>query len=232
LNHKSPIAVLLFSRSASADARKKRIWSGSFFANLQLFNQLIACTRQKVADTGMPIFHFGEWNQRGQTFGERLTNAIHDVFELGYQSVIVVGNDTPDLSAHDLCIAQDALLQGRNVVGFTHEGGAYLIGLSREYFEKDTLRGLAWQTAELGSELRTFFDKEEYVELDEHHELNKVVSVYRWFRSMPKGNALAKRIFSAMCAVDTSFSLFNEGDVSDANGRIHGFRGPPVFRVI
>ncbi|MGE3802258.1 MAG: DUF2064 domain-containing protein, partial [Candidatus Kapaibacterium sp.] len=91
--------------------------------------------------------------QRGETFGERITNGAADAFQLGYHNVVVVGNDCPDISPNDIQQAFDLLAGGANYVGApTRDGGAFLVGL-RHDSSRSPFRNLSWQTSELFSEL-------------------------------------------------------------------------------
>lgn len=91
--------------------------------------------------------------QRGETFGERITNGAADAFQLGYQNVVIVGNDCPDISPNDVSRAVDLLKGGASYVGGpTKDGGAFLVGL-RHDSNSNLFRELPWQTSHLFSEL-------------------------------------------------------------------------------
>jgi len=71
--------------------------------------------------------------QRGEDLGQRMTRAIEDTFRLGYESVVVVGSDLPDLPPR-LLDAAIARLRSRDtdiVLGPSADGGYYLIGMNR-----------------------------------------------------------------------------------------------------
>ncbi|MCB0713571.1 MAG: DUF2064 domain-containing protein [Ignavibacteriae bacterium] len=91
--------------------------------------------------------------QRGESFGERITNGAADAFQLGYQNVVIVGNDCPDISPNDVSRAIDLLKGGTSYVGGpTKDGGAFLVGL-RHDSNSTLFRELSWQTPRLFSEL-------------------------------------------------------------------------------
>jgi rSAM/selenodomain-associated transferase 1 len=69
--------------------------------------------------------------QEGRTLGERLAQATAAAFAGGARRVIVIGTDSPWLSAQDLQRACDALSQAEVALGPTEDGGYYLIGLAR-----------------------------------------------------------------------------------------------------
>ena len=81
--------------------------------------------------------------QRGDSFGERLENAVETLSDLGYAKVVIVGSDCPDLRPTDIEQAFSALKERRLVLGPDHRGGCYLIGLNVE--DRGRLRGIQWQ---------------------------------------------------------------------------------------
>lgn len=71
--------------------------------------------------------------QRGEDLGQRMTRALEDTFRLGYESVVVVGSDLPDLPPRLLDAAITRLRSGNTdlVLGPSADGGYYLIGMNR-----------------------------------------------------------------------------------------------------
>ncbi len=70
--------------------------------------------------------------QRGSNFGDSLRLAIDDAFSLGYRRVVVIGNDSPEISRSYLENAFDALTSSgpRAVLGPAKDGGYALLGLT------------------------------------------------------------------------------------------------------
>jgi len=70
--------------------------------------------------------------QRGGDLGERLTNCFADLFEFRFDSVVVIGVDSPTLPEKILIEAFD-LLSGENdvVIGPAKDGGYYLVGMRK-----------------------------------------------------------------------------------------------------
>ncbi|MGH9936395.1 MAG: TIGR04282 family arsenosugar biosynthesis glycosyltransferase [Blastocatellia bacterium] len=77
--------------------------------------------------------------QRGENLGERLTNCFTDLFALGFQSVVVIGADSPTLPGAYVFDAFECFETDDDVViGPTEDGGYYLVGmrkLHRRIFE-------------------------------------------------------------------------------------------------
>lgn len=69
--------------------------------------------------------------QQGKDLGEKMFNAFKSAFSNGYQKVIVIGCDCPEISRH-LIDRAFTLLDTRDVViGPALDGGYYLIGLKK-----------------------------------------------------------------------------------------------------
>lgn len=137
-------AILLFARSAHLDARAKGLSGGERF-----IAELTTQTKLKARRTGLPVFHIDEKSQVGTTFGERLGNAMKSVYDQGVEHLLVIGNDSPDLQTETLIEAAALLKKGKTVFGPTPDGGTYLIGINREYFDCDTFILLPWQDKNL-----------------------------------------------------------------------------------
>ncbi len=133
-------AVLIFANSAEVDVRNKMS-----IAKPKLFQELTEHTLQVVRQSGLPFFHISEKEQHGNTFGERFSNAIQSIYDRGYENVITVGNDSPELRAHHLIEAERQLELGNTVLGPTLDGGFYLMGLHRSNFDAQLFQKLPWQ---------------------------------------------------------------------------------------
>lgn len=156
------IALLFFSRNAKEESRKKTWFaSANRQGNTAVASALINQSSDFLKNSGLPVFHFHEGNQRGKNFGERFANAYQDVFDRGYSGVIAIGNDSPEIVNIDLQKVSLNLLSGKTVLGASIRGGAYLIGLTRESFDKSDFQNLPWQSGRLFSALRELIGKDQ-----------------------------------------------------------------------
>jgi uncharacterized protein len=70
--------------------------------------------------------------QRGENLGERLTNCFADLFALGFESVVVIGADSPTLPGEYVFDAFECFETDDDVViGPSEDGGYYLIGMRK-----------------------------------------------------------------------------------------------------
>ncbi len=146
--------MLLFTRSASGEAAHKRLVEhGAGGANAAVAAQLIAQATAVAQRAGADFLCVGSSQQVGRTFGERLTAAVTYGFSLGYERLVVIGNDCPALDAGQLRQAMHALATAGAVLGPAADGGVYLIGINRKFFSAAAWTQLPWQTSRLGNAL-------------------------------------------------------------------------------
>jgi uncharacterized protein len=69
--------------------------------------------------------------QSGIDLGERMKNAFADGFNLGYEDIILIGSDLPDISNTIIENGIKALQKREVVFGPALDGGYYLIGMSK-----------------------------------------------------------------------------------------------------
>ncbi|MGS2725295.1 TIGR04282 family arsenosugar biosynthesis glycosyltransferase [Psychroserpens sp. BH13MA-6] len=141
-------AILIFAHSAEFEAIQK-----PFKAAEVLFDALNTRTIDIAQRSGLPYFLFSEKNQIGSTFGERFTNAIQSVYHKGFDNVITIGNDTPHLQSQHILKAAGQLENNAIVLGPSKDGGFYLMGLQKTYFNPNTFLKLPWQTSRLQKSL-------------------------------------------------------------------------------
>ncbi len=68
--------------------------------------------------------------QQGINLGERMYNAFKKGFDAGYNNIVLVGSDLPDISETIIQQGLDALNKKEVVFGPAEDGGYYLIGLT------------------------------------------------------------------------------------------------------
>lgn len=109
--------------------------------------------------------HFELLAQHGDGFGERLTNAVEDLFRIGFASVCLIDSDSPTVSAaiYSKAVELMGMNGDRVVLGPSDDGGYYLIGLKQDHrrlFEKidwsteRVLEDTKRRASELGLEIK------------------------------------------------------------------------------
>jgi|GEM_PF-46035 len=87
--------------------------------------------------------------QEGKDLGERMSNAFLASFAAGYRRALLIGSDTPDLTAATIELGFTALKKKGATVGPTYDGGYYLIGFKKRSFSPHFFAGIPWSTAEV-----------------------------------------------------------------------------------
>ena len=144
-NQQSNIAILIFSRTAKAEASEKRLLYRDS-KKKALASLMINRTKQVAKASGLPTFFYSEHLQVGSTFGERFTNAIESMFDKGFEKVIALGNDCLHLSKNDILKAAELLETTPSVLGPSTDGGIYLLGIQKQAFQKQAFLNIHWQT--------------------------------------------------------------------------------------
>ncbi|TXB61553.1 TIGR04282 family arsenosugar biosynthesis glycosyltransferase [Phaeodactylibacter luteus] len=150
---RSATAILFFSRSASCEARAKGFGLVQKKAK-RLAKALINRARQTVERSGLDVVNSDERSQRGHTFGQKLSNAVADVFRSGYQQVIIIGNDCPGITPAEIGRAAQLLEEGHQVLAPDQNGGVWLIGLRKGAFAPAAFAEVAWESEQTFAGLR------------------------------------------------------------------------------
>jgi len=139
-------ALMVFSLSAAQEARRKQVF-GKHRQNLSkdFFQLLIDDTQRLAKDSGLDVIWFDEQKQRGTDFASRFSNAFQDLFDQGYERVISIGNDCPNLQIGHIQKSIQQLENNDLVLGPAQDGGVYLLGITKKAFDKNTFAQLPWQ---------------------------------------------------------------------------------------
>lgn len=222
-------AILIFSRSARQESRYKKLHPNDKI-NYRVHHALQNKTIKIVEDSGLPYFLVDENSQIGNTFGERIANAVEYVFKKKYRNIIAIGNDCPQLSATVLLNAAEKIRETKLLVGPDNNGGMYLFGISENIFDAKAFSEIPWQSREACTALLQYQDLtcHEIHLLEKLSDLNKLNDFYfikkaRWFTnrfiillaSILTGN---KKIGYSILVSIYRFRFLN----------IRQFRAPPV----
>jgi uncharacterized protein len=101
--------------------------------------------RQNVEEWAGPGFNFKA--QAGEDLGERLVNAFREVFSAGAGKAVIIASDVPDISAGIISEAIEDLDCCDIVLGPSHDGGYYLLGMSTPH--EELFQGIPWSSAEV-----------------------------------------------------------------------------------
>ncbi|MCW2120921.1 DUF2064 domain-containing protein [Flavobacterium sp. 7A] len=158
-NLNSTTAILLFAQTEQAEAATKKI-SSYTKNNILLWKKLNSKVIQTVKKTKLPYFISDETTQVGSNFGYKITAAVQNVFDQGFENVIVIGNDSLALTTSLLLNAAQNLQNKDIVLGADWHGGVYLMGLSKRNFNASVFEKIEWQTNSVFKNLTHIFQQQ------------------------------------------------------------------------
>ena len=227
----SDIALLFFARSPYGDTKRRRFSNNKL--HLEVVSHLHFKTYRNLCDSGLPVIVSNEHTQKSQSLATNLCQAISEVFQIGFQKVIVVGNDCPDLDQHTLERAIQSLREGKNVLGPDMKGGNYLIGIDKSEFCEDTFENELRVRSNVHENLSVLLQKcnAPLVVLCAKRDINSPNTLWEYVRSSVKSST-ANTFLSRLCfsfihfvKVKTCYIQTNYAPVFSSD---HSRRGPPI----
>lgn len=202
-------ALLFFSRTAADEATVKTFSQhigkkGNIAVSQHLIQQSIA-TLQK---TNLPVLSCYSSQQFGDSFGERLANAIESVYSKGYQKVIVIGNDCPYISSDLILKVSQQLENEKLVLGPSTDGGVYLIGITKKVYNRQKFIALSWQESSLQNEWINYSnDLSAKVNwLQSYADIDNTVDFKKAIKTLPFHSLLRKQFIRILASVQTAHS--------------------------
>lgn len=85
--------------------------------------------------------------QQGNDLGEKMQNAFNNGFNSGYEKILLIGSDLPDISASIIEQGFDELTNNDIVFGPAEDGGYYLVGMKK--LQTNIFQNKPWSNAKL-----------------------------------------------------------------------------------
>ncbi|OVE73769.1 hypothetical protein BVX93_00865, partial [bacterium B13(2017)] len=101
-----------------------------------------------------PIDNYKKWlgdsidltPQKGKNLGEKLQNAFLDVYNCGFNKVVTIGSDIPSITSFTLKKAFCYLDTFNGVIGPCFDGGYYLIGINKQFYNANIFENINWSS--------------------------------------------------------------------------------------
>ncbi|PSQ96969.1 MAG: DUF2064 domain-containing protein [Bacteroidetes bacterium SW_9_63_38] len=152
---------MFFSHRPAREGQNKQFVRQDYAKHRRVAEAFYRHARRAVHNSGLPVVEATDERQRGNGFGPRFANAVADAFAQGYEHVIAVGSDCPRLHEVDWAAVADTVADGTPVLGPTAgQEGTYLMGLSREQFDRDSFEALPWTTPALLPALQQYLERQ------------------------------------------------------------------------
>ncbi|MCF8273613.1 MAG: TIGR04282 family arsenosugar biosynthesis glycosyltransferase [Flavobacteriaceae bacterium] len=198
-------ALIIFTRNPELGACKTRLANTiGNEAALEIYKHLIKHTAKtsEKANADKYVFYSENitkedfWNpeifrkklQYGNDLGARMENAFSELFQLGYEKIIIIGSDLLDLTTQHIDEAFILLNEYDIVIGPAKDGGYYLLGIKTHHgpiFKnkdwgtssvlKDTINDIqncTFSLLEALNDIDTFEDIKPYQELKKFYNTN------------------------------------------------------------
>ncbi len=97
--------------------------------------------------------------QKGEDLGQRMANAFGEMFNSGYDTVLLLGTDIPEITHHIIELAFKELKTHDAVIGPSSDGGYYLIGFDSTGFSSEIFQDIQWSTRRVFNQTMSAVDK-------------------------------------------------------------------------
>lgn len=220
-------AILVFAKSNAFENNSKKILK-SDNNNFKLWNSLNQKVLKISQQSKIPFFVADESIQVGNTFGEKICNSIQTIFDKGFEKVIVIGNDCPELKVKHLKLAHSELKKNDFVFGPDYSGGDYLLGISKKHFNSDDFQNFDWQSNQLHQNLISFYFGYNTFLLPY---LNDVNNTFSFKKAVYQLHFTSKLKIYLLSLIQQLSSLFFSvvSKIAKQEPSFLNYRGPPPF---
>lgn len=218
-------AILLFALKPATEARRKALLKGKGYKhNLELQRKLYRNIQHSLLQSPYPVLHCDDSKQVGTGFAERFCNAIEEVFQQGFENVIILGSDTPGLQSCHILESGVRLESGTATLSPTHSGGACLIAITRSHYQRSRFLAIRWQSRNTLQDLQDLLNaeiRESFLDLNTSNDaLRFAISSHKHFIACWLKQLLLQpeQALMEQLLIRNPFITFNLS-----------FRGPPVL---
>lgn len=222
--NKKNIAILVFALSQEEEIKRK-----PFLKNSSLQSNLTSRTITLVKKTGLDYFVYSEQQQLGTGFGERYSNAINDIYEKGYDAVITIGNDTPNLNKTRLLKAVETVQKGQSVIGPSYDGGFYLLGIHKEAFHQKEFSQFQWNTSKVRKELYSYLKSynTSFSQLDFLYDLDHFSDIINIYKTLPFLLKKLRRVLQIILRTEDKTASTKQTFLSYISSKVYYNKGSP-----
>ena len=178
--------------------------------------------------SGLPVIPFFSDKQSGETFGEKLCNAIEQGFKQGYNKLLICGTDCPELTSSKFNDAAIQLSTNQMLVSPSADGGVNLIGLQSEAFHRAKFLNLPWLTSNVYAQLNAYAaDLQLSLSIQPvTTDVDDVTGMFQ-FTAAHQDDWLSKLLLQLLVKPHLVKTTFSSLLFSSTNGQAWLLRGPP-----
>lgn len=226
----STTVLFIFSLSAKIEAERKPIFGAQKRSTSEHFYNLLNKRTLAIAKkSDIDVVWLDEKKQKGKNFTERFFNAYQTLFKQGYENVISIGNDTPNLNINHIKQAITLLSKQQIVYGPSKDGGVYLLGFNKTAFNAISFKSVSWLTQNVANELNSKATEEgfSFSVLEELIDIDSKKTALEFAYSNPRA-LLSSYILQVLINKTSSITQLS---LKVLNLTVSSFslRGPPAF---
>lgn len=135
--------------------------------------------------------------QQGKTLGEKMAKALSFIFAKGYQRVILIGSDCPQLTNKNIEQAFTKLQTHDIVLGPSFDGGYYLIGM-KQFFSQLFLSDILWGSQEVLQKTIQQVKSKKVFFLAKEQDIDTLEDLQRFFKKKKTSNS-SKNTLDYIC---------------------------------
>lgn len=228
--HFSKVAILLFAQSEEKESTSKPLVCNKE-QTLLFWRKMNERVLKTIKKSEIPYFISDERDQVGVTFGERLSNSITKIINLGFDKVIIVGNDCVELKSNHLIEAVTQLKKNNFVIGGNFKGGTYLIGITKTVFNAEDFVAVNWQTKTVFNELNVLFKESSLAYLPLLNDCNVAADLSKIILRLSFSDAII-RFITLLLQVRSQISTIENSIILNPITSLNLNKGSPSFRLI
>lgn len=197
-------AVIMFVKEPLLGCVKTRLAKDTSekFA-LQLYINMVEDLFQTLQDFELILYAYPTINfynnsnvyeQKGTTLGDKMYNAFYEQFKKGYDNLVLIGSDTPQLSADYIRDSFQHLESKNIIIGPSDDGGYYLIGLRKKALKKELFEEISWSTNRVLHQTLQKINKEELYLLRYLNDIDTLTDLTVFYNRYKKSMAASNTI--------------------------------------
>ncbi len=226
-------AILIFTRTHQKESLVKTFSSQvNQEGNAAIAEKLIQHSISTAQKSGFPVFPIFDTEQIGHSFGERLANAVESIYAKGYENVIIIGNDCPQICSTDFLFTSALLEKSNLVFGPAPDGGLYLLGMAKSAYSREAFIDLAWEKKTLQEDFEKYANENAcaFERLAFLQDIDNE-SDFRYFLKRTK-NKLRQELIRIVASFQSAISTYTDFLFSGNFIRIAQLRGPPQYQQL
>ena len=207
-------AVVLFTNSPEKDASLKcdsgneqelnaliNFFDNSLRKNLQTirssnFDSFLAAEKDLLKQNSETKFI----KQCGESFSQKFYSCLASIFKLGYEKVLIIGNDTLHVTQSNILFSLKNTKEGRPVIGPSNDGGFYLLSIAKYDFQKikrEDFDSIRFQTENTLEDLQNVLYKKlfSFHHLPKRDDFDSINLVINYFESIKQ----LQSVYSSLC---------------------------------